>query len=150
MTTVAVSTKFGAMACDRQFTYMGSTKMRGATKVMEIPEASALKVFDVKKAFLGFSGNADVWTNVVTWFYTLDDKPPRCKNIEFLLLHEGGIYHGTNLTNWFLITEPHFAIGSGYSHALTAMDMGATPLEAVKAAAKRDAMTGMGYKNYEL
>lgn len=38
--------------------------------------------------------------------------------------------------------EAPAAIGSGWLYALTAMDLGATPKEAVKAAMKRDVYTG--------
>ena len=39
-------------------------------------------------------------------------------------------------------TEPAAAIGSGAEHALTALDLGKDPFEAVKAAALRDPFTG--------
>lgn len=41
-----------------------------------------------------------------------------------------------------IITDPHYAIGSGAAIALAAMDCGHTPEEAIKIASKRDAYTG--------
>lgn len=47
------------------------------------------------------------------------------------------------------VTYPD-AIGSGYLHALTAMDMGATAKEAVEWAAKRDVYTGGVIREFKL
>lgn len=41
-----------------------------------------------------------------------------------------------------ILMERPYAIGSGSSHALTAMDMGATAYQAVEMAMKRDSCTG--------
>ena len=43
-----------------------------------------------------------------------------------------------------------YAIGSGRDHALTALDMGCTPVEAVKLAMKRDTCTGGKVKKVRL
>lgn len=150
MTTVAASIKHGAIACDRQLTYLSTVKLQGTTKILQFPESFVDKFFGAKKGFIGFSGNADVWGDVVGWITTGEGKPPKCKNIEFLVLTDQGLYHATTLTNWMELPEKHWSIGSGCTYALTALDMGKTPLEACKAAGKRDTATGMGYKNYTL
>lgn len=46
--------------------------------------------------------------------------------------------------------DTHYAMGSGMEFALAAMDLGLSAKDAVKAAAKRDAMTGGKIKVYKL
>lgn len=49
---------------------------------------------------------------------------------------------GTGAWKTALLPEAPYALGSGSSHALTAMDMGASAYEAVEMAMKRDSCTG--------
>lgn len=139
------------MACDLQYTYMQTQKFKGGPKIISLKPDIAKDMFGVNKAYLGFAGNADTWGEVVGWFSIPTEKMPRCKNIEFLLLTDTNqIYHATNLRNWFELKEPHFAIGSGSQFALSAMELGKTPKEAVKIAMKYDIGTGLGVKEYKL
>lgn len=138
------------MACDLQFT-KGNIKFKGSTKIIELDGDIVKEMFNCKRALLGFAGNADVWGEVVSWFYTPDEKPPKCRGIEFLLLTDKKqLYHGSNLRNWMLLPEKHFAIGSGCDFAIAAMSAGKSPVEAIKIASKHDSGTGMGYKDYKL
>lgn len=52
------------------------------------------------------------------------------------------IYEITDDLTWIRNTTGTYAIGSGYAFALGAMDMGATPREAIEVAATRDPNTG--------
>ena len=141
MTTVAVNKNM--MAGDRQFTHASGMKMLGRTKIIEVPLP---EIFECRRAFLGFAGNADVFSNVVGWLHDPTGKPPKCRDIEMLMLTDKGtIMHGTNLSNWTEICNPHYAIGSGMQYAQAAMSLGKDPYEAVRVASKHDAMTGMGY-----
>lgn len=136
------------MACDLQFT-KGNIKLKGVTKILELGEDVCKEMFNCKSALMGFSGNADVWGEVVGWFTDISEKPPKCRGIEFLLLtNTKKLYHGSNLRNWMLLPDKHFAIGSGCDFAIAAMTSGKTPLEAVKIASKHDANTGLGFKEY--
>jgi hypothetical protein len=149
MTTIAVN-KY-AMACDLQFTHSGGIKFKGKTKIIDLKPEVAKAIFGVNRAFIGFCGNADIWGEIVSWYDSPGEKLPKTKGIELLLLTDKQkIYHGTTLSNWMEICEPHFSIGSGMHLALSAMQIGATPKEAVKAAAKYDPNTGMGVKEYLL
>lgn len=150
MTTIAVSTVYNSIACDLQFTYGGHTKFKGSTKVLSLDNKLVYDMFGVKQAYIGFSGNADAWGQVVSWFSLGGEgKPPPCKKIEFLMLTDKKqIYHATTLSNWMLIPEKHFAIGSGGEFAMGAMSSGQTPLQSVKVASKHDIGTGMGFKEY--
>lgn len=49
------------------------------------------------------------------------------------------LYEGSD---WYPVTESYMAIGIGEVAAMTAMDMGASALEAVKAAFKRNCLCG--------
>jgi hypothetical protein len=139
------------MACDLQFNHSGGIKFKGKTKIIELSKAVAKELFGCNKAFIGFAGNADVWGEVVAWFAKPDDKPPKMKGIELLMLtDEGKLYHGTTTTNWMLLDEPYFSIGSGMHLAIAAMAVGSTPADAVKVAAKHDPNTGCGVKVYNL
>ena len=147
MTTIAANKN--SIACDLQITHASNMKLKAATKIFTIPEDTCKALFNVRKAYLGYCGNADAWGEVVAWLTTLDGKPPKLKTNEFLLFtDEKKIYHATNMTNWMQIDVPHFAIGSGMQYATAAMSAGATPLEACKIAGKHDTLTGMGYKEY--
>lgn len=149
MTTIAASSVDASIACDLQFTYKGTIKFKGGTKILTLKPEVAKALFGVNAAHIGFAGNADIWGQIVSWFCDPSDKPPRCKNIEFLMLTDKKqIYHATNMSNWMLIPEKHFSIGSGCEFALGAMSSGKTPLEAVKVASKHCAMTGLGFKSY--
>jgi len=147
MTTIAANRN--SIACDLQFTYGGNMKFKGVTKVLDVPPAACEDIFNVDRCLIGFSGNADTWGEVVAWFYDTSQKAPKCNGIEFLMLNsKHQLFHGTNLRNWMLLPEKHFAIGSGMDFAIGAMTSGKTPLEAVKVASKHDSKTGMGFKEY--
>jgi len=139
------------MACDLQFTHSGGIKFKGKTKIIDLSPAVAKAMFGVDRAFIGFCGNADVWGNVVAWYAKPDEKMPKVKDLELLMLtSEGKLYHATTLSNWMQIDELRFSIGSGMHLAIAAMDAGATPKEAVKIASKHDPNTGRGVKEYVL
>lgn len=67
----------------------------------------------------------------------------RIKNcLAILLAHGNKVYYFEN-GMWEDISDiPHYSIGSGSDYALAAMDAGASALEAVKIAAKRDIYSG--------
>ena len=149
MTTIAANNN--SIACDLQFSHSSGLKFKGASKIIELKADLARSMFQTEKAFIGFCGNADIWGDVVSWLSVPEGKPPKLKNIELLLLTGNRqIYHGTSLTNWLKLDVKHFAIGSGSHLAMGAMEVGKTPVEAIKAAAKHDPMTGMGYKEYSI
>lgn len=152
MTTIAVSKKHGVIACDRQFTHAGGYKFKGVTKVYEVPEEVCSDLYNHKNAYIGFAGDAGTIGDYVRWLYTQDGKPPRTGNrIEMLMLNNRReIYYSHNGVNWLNINEPFCAIGSGMHFALGALQTGATPLEAVKAASKLDPATGLGFKEYSV
>ena len=141
MTTIAVNRNM--MVGDRQFTHSSGMKLIGKTKIYELPLPD---VFDCKRAFIGFAGNADAFGKAISWLHDPTTKPPKLNGVEMLLLDQRGkIYHGTTMTNWMELSDSHFAIGSGMQFAQAAMASGKDPYEACKIAAKFDANTGCGY-----
>lgn len=95
---------------------------------------------------MGFAGNLDHMPGVLDWLE--DDTLPKPRpdaddrSLSVLLLHPDGTmqlaYHQLVFTDIL----PPAAIGSGMDFALTAMDLGCSPAEAVRAAAARDVNTG--------
>jgi hypothetical protein len=149
MTTIAANRH--SIASDLQYTHASGMKMKGGSKIYKIPEASALKLFNVKVAYVGFCGNADKFADVIAWLSEPSENYPKTKGLEMLMLTEDHrIWHGTTVTNWMEILEPHFAIGSGMHFAQSAMACGKTPKEAVHIASKYDPSTGQGVKEFKL
>lgn len=150
MTTIAANRE--SIACDRQFTYNGYTKMLGKTKVIRIPEKFSIDLFDDKLVYVGFCGDAAAWGRAVSWFHDPTSKPPKISGLEMLMLTgTGKLYTTSNdLINWMPVEDKHWAIGTGMQFAIGAMTTGKTPLEAVKVASKHDTMTGMGFKEYKI
>lgn len=149
MTTIAADKN--SIACDLQFNHSGGIKFKGKTKIIELKTEVSKTIFGTSKALIGFCGNADIWSSVVAWLNTPEGKPPKCKDIEFLMLTaEGELFHGTTLANWMKIDEPYFSIGSGMHLAIAAMASGKTPTEAVKIASKHDPNTGRDVKTFKL
>lgn len=139
------------MACDLQYTYGDSLAIMGPPKIIKLPEKTCNDLFGIKSGLMGFAGNADQWANVVSWLYSPEDKPPKLKDMELLLLTDKKeIYHASTLANWLEIKEPCFAIGSGMAWAMSAMSLGKTPKEAVKFSMKFDKNTGKGVKEFKL
>ena len=147
MTTIAVNTS--SMACDLQFTHASGLKFKGKTKVLYVGPEVCNEMFKCEEAYIGFAGNSSDIGEIVTWFCDVSEKPPKCRDIEMLLLNEKGkIFHSTNLRNWIAVDNKYFSIGSGMEYAMGAMAAGKTPIEAVKIAGQLDKHTGMGYKSY--
>ena len=144
MTTIAVSKYM--MAGDKQFSHSGGLIMTGKTKIHEIPADVSRDMFGVKRAFVGFAGNADAFADAIGYLFSPSDKAPKIRGVEMIMLtNKGEIYHATNFRNWLQICDPYFAIGSGMQFAMAAMASGKDPFEAVKIASKYDPNTGRGF-----
>lgn len=134
------------MACDLQFTLNGVQKTKGKTKIFLI---QAHEMHCHEDFLLGFAGAASDIIDVVDYFERpeLYKSCPRTKNLSGLILTRSGkIFQWDTPSKWLAVTDQFAAMGSGGPTALGAMHMGATPLEAVRAAMKVDPFTGMGTK----
>jgi len=137
------------MAADLQITVSGTQKTKCKTKVFKF---AGNEEFFPEPFMIGFAGDAGEIIDVVDFYEhpELYPKPPRLRNTQGLVLSESGkIFQFTSVTNWILIDAKFASIGSGSSFALGAMQVGASPKQAVEAASKIDPFTGMGIKTYK-
>jgi hypothetical protein len=149
LTTIAINKQ--GIAGDKQFTYNGTTKMLGKTKIFEVPADTAKGVFGCKKVLVGFCGDAVPMNRAVRWLWEPTSRSPKLKNIEVLVLTDRKeIFHGNDFRSLLKIEDPYAAIGTGMQYALGAMRSGKTPLEAVKIASAYDIYTGMGFNELRL
>jgi len=147
LTTIAVNET--GIAGDKQFTYKG-TALVGKTKIYSLSPAGCAN-FSAKKVLVGFAGSSDSIGEAIHWLDNPDNKPPKLKSIEILMINDRKeIYHATTLSNWFRLDQKIMAIGSGGYVALGAMATGKSPIEAVKLADKYDIYTGMGFNKIML
>jgi hypothetical protein len=111
------------------------------------------KIYHPHPFVVGLSGNIDVCLEVLSFFDGNPDdwSPPKgMRGQEFVVLTANHrIFTFTRPDKWLPVNADYYAIGTGSNFALGAMMNGATPLEAVKIAAKADAGTGMGFTHYE-
>jgi hypothetical protein len=129
------------MAGDRQFT-KDSIKLIGRTKIYEVPG----DIVGAKRLFVGFAGRADQIGPSVMWLLNPAEKPHKLRDTEIIgLTDKGEILHTQDLVNWIELTQKFFAIGSGAGFAISAMECGKDPVEAIKVASKYDLQTGKGY-----
>mgnify|MGYP000045880688 FL=1 len=130
-------------------THSAGMKFKGASKVILVPNSKA--IYGRDKVYMGYSGNAHRWSEVIQWFYYPENKKPRIRDVEFLMLNDKKeIWHSVDFTNWLQVKEDYFSIGSGSLYALGALATGTTPKEAVKVASKLDPYTGMGIKEFNI
>ena len=150
LTTIAVNQE--SIACDLQMTYRGGIKMKTSSKILELKPDVAKHLFNSDKAFVGFSGNASTWGAAIAWFLDPDSKMPNLRGgVEMMALTGNkDILHSTTLATWLPIKEKYYSIGSGMPFALSALELGKTPKEAVLFASKRDIYSGMGVKEFVL
>lgn len=147
MTTIAVDKT--SIACDLQFT-VGHTKLKGSSKIHEVVPAISRELFGVDRALIGMAGTAIDLGNMNRWLSNPTERPPRFRNSIFVMLSKRGIHFSENIVDWHYVGQKFYAVGSGAPYALGALENGASPLEAVKAASRHDVMTGMGFKEYKL
>lgn len=145
MTTVVCNTT--EMACDLQMTNAGWLKWKCKTKIFKL---NGNEYICPDNYLVGFAGTAGDMMDIVDYL----SHPEAYKhvpkfNTEGLVLTERGvIYHFTKPDKWYMIDEPYAGIGSGSPIAIGALTNGASPKEAVRAAMKHDAFTGLGVKSY--
>lgn len=133
---------------DLQFTQRDNGfKFKGETKVYKFQPHD--ESYSECEFIIGFAGTASDIVTVAAYYTApyMFPKLPRVKDLAGLVLtQKGRIFIFDDYSKWLAIKEPFAAIGSGAQVALGAMAAGATPKEAIKAATKHDAYTGMGMK----
>lgn len=129
MTTICYSHKEGVIACD-------SRRVQNATIITD----SANKVYEKEGVRFILAGVTSDIQKLLADYPDLKGK----YEVEGFMVKDETVYS----CNWetkpheVVKTEHDEALGSGYQHALTALDFGFSAREAIEAAAKRDIYTG--------
>ena len=147
MTTIAVSKT--QIAADRQATHNAGMKFKLKTKLYSFDNL----VFYGTPFHIGLAGNMDTFADVIDYFTdpTAHKKAPRLNGGEAVILtQDGKIWTFSKADIWIGVDQPFYAIGSGMLFAMGAMEQGATPVEAVKAAIKHDPSSGYGVTKIDL
>jgi hypothetical protein len=126
------------MAGDSQLTY-GTTK-----------EMSMRKVFRRRNdgALLGVAGTASLATKIIEWFLNDEEYMVRpgfgteAHEAQAILVRPDGTVEFHDLFGYHIVEGKFFVTGTGADVALGALEMGATPQQAVRIASKYDTKTG--------
>ncbi len=147
MTTIAVTKE--EIGSDLQYTEgSGKKKWRGGPKVFYCPAHEL--TYPHSGFHIGLCGKASDIFKVADFFQNPNGKPPRISGVGGAVLTDSGqIFCFDEPGVWLEVKEPYYAIGSGGQVAMGALHMGASVKDALKAAAKVDAFTGMGYKVFK-
>lgn len=159
MTTIAAIERRGrdtVIACDSQATAQDKFEME-APKVFErngviygvagvISVSNALRYSDLPEP----AGDPDEWVNntlcpALREIVKELDLPRNDEDgyeLGAIVIIGARIYEITDDLTWIRNISGTYSIGSGYAFALGAMDMGASPREAIEVAATRDPNTG--------
>jgi len=146
MTTIALNKN--QIAGDLQFSHSSGYKFRGKTKLYSFENT----LIYPKPFTVGYAGEVNAIVPVLEFIADPTEwkRAPNSKYAEFVVLTaDHKIFTFSDPTKWLQIDQPYYAIGSGATFALGAMAVGASALDAVKAASKYDASTGMGFKHVE-
>ena len=126
MTVIAY--REGILAADSQFTD-------------ENFQTTGKKLFRKRGKIIGFAGDAEQGLVFTDWYFNRRSRKPEFSSEKdwcALVLGKDGLeYWGPSLRP-LEIDEKYYAIGSGAAVAMGAMDAGATALQAVRIACKRD------------
>lgn len=103
---------------------------------------SCVKVFKLKDGRL--FGAAHGSEDCERLHRSLVDKtpPPKLEDVEGIMIDLRGRIWRYEGNIWVHVKTKYYSTGSGSIHAMTAMDCGATAIEAVKAGIKRDLWSG--------
>lgn len=141
------------MAGDQQGTLGDGRKIKVTTKLYMF-DPNPL-TYEYGRFMVGFAGTTNDKIVVSDFFMfpeKFDGPPALSAPDEFqglVLTEKKEIFYFYHPAHWVRVNQPWFAIGSGAAAAMGALHMGATPLEAVKAASKVDSFTGMGFKTLD-
>lgn len=149
MTTIAVTKN--EIGSDLQYTgASGQQKWKGGPKVFFCEKHEL--TYPHADFYVGLCGAASELLEVAHFFMNPEQASrPRAKGVSgAILTTEGRIFCFDRPSVWIEVREPFYAIGSGGSIAMGALAMGASVKEAIKAASKIDAFTGMGSKVFKI
>jgi len=99
------------------------------------------KLFEIGGSIFGVSGDLPNALKFIKSRQAATEPKLTKDDFDILEKNKDGIFLWTKDLVPIRIADEYYAIGSGASFAIGAMDMGATPVEAIKIAAKRDPST---------
>lgn len=146
MTTIAANKT--QIACDLQATHSGGLKFKLKTKILEFYQPLIWPT----PFYVGLCGDVDSFPDMIDYFSDpTARKPPKGGSGDFLILTDDKkIFTFKNPSKWIAVNQDFYAVGTGMNYAMSAMECGKTPLEAVKIASKFDLYTGMGFKHIDI
>lgn len=104
---------------------------------------STRKIHKVGKALIGGAGTLADVLKFVQWVKDGGKGKCKIKDTDIIVMNKCGIFlHDGSHPDGFEVFDDVYAIGSGAIAALAAMKHGASPKQALKAAAEFDHMTG--------
>ena len=138
MTTIAANLK--EMAADTRLTWDDESTSPG------------IKIERVHSEIIGIAGDVAAGNRYLDWYRagSKGRKPKVTKDFKALRLNKEGLYLVDHDLVWVKVDAPFYAIGSGAQLAIGALEMGATPKQAVEIAAKHDNYTGGQITTLEL
>lgn len=95
---------------------------------------------------VGVAGDFSSGLKFVEWYRTKEPADFSDLSFDALVLNESGLFHYDNNLIPMPIMEPFYAIGSGADFAIAALDLGKSPVDAVKLACKWDISCGLPYQ----
>lgn len=132
----------GILAADSKITYGATIMPGGAKKIHKLPDG----------ALYGFVGSLESGELMRRWLLDREQRFPGIKtdNFEGLIvsIEDGMLFFEDR--DWVKIKLPYVAMGSGKEHAYGALQVGASAIQAVKAAMKLDAGSGGRVRSLEL
>lgn len=134
MTTIAAN--HNEMAADTRVTWEDPANSR-------LNSTTIVKIEYINDYIVGTSGDCAAGVRFIEWLKHGGRKPKLCRDFRALKLSSEGLFviDGDD-TTWVRIDPQFYAIGSGAHYAIGAMEMGATPEQAVAISEKHDHYTG--------
>lgn len=138
MTTIAAN--LYEMAADTRVTWDDDTT------------SSSVKIYTIGSAILGATGDVDEIAKFIEWYTngSVGKQPKRSKDFRVIRLNSEGLHIIDSNSYWLKLDDKFFAVGSGGQFAIGAMEMGATPENAVRIAAKHDLFTNSSITVFKL
>jgi hypothetical protein len=123
-------------------------KFKGKTKIYQFEPHDLIHPCGF---MVGFAGTASDIAQACAFFANPEafKQPPRIRGLTGLVLDEKkNLFIFDSMASWLRVDQKFAAIGSGSPYALGALEQGASPKDAVKAAMQHDCFTGQGIKTY--
>lgn len=134
------------MVCDLQGTIGGEQVIKVHTKMWLFDNLN----YYPAPFICGMAGQLEITMEVADYFRNPQDyvRAPRAPNISGLVITASeDMFYFSDYRKWIALKgKKYHAIGSGSSAALGALIVGASPLDAVKAACQLDPFSGQGTK----